>query len=248
ELSQVGRQLEMTRGRLASLARLGDAEQRMENLPILFGDCLSLAQLEGEISQTCGQLARAERISDLTAPVPAAEAIRQQTEELYRQWSALSQASGELSTITQSLHLVEHIFTLTAPMPVAEELWQQAEQLCRQWSELRRATEELSAVTGSLQGVNNIAARTEHLEQADSSLTNAGAASQSLHNLQELERDWEDEDRKYQGTTLAAERYRQEMEQLLSDYRRLLAQLGRCPVCFGELTPDTVERALSEYQ
>ncbi len=248
ELSQVGQRLETARDRIAALARLGDAEQRLERLPVLLGDCLRLVQLEGEIAQTAVQLERAGRISDLTVPVPVAEELWQQAEEMYRQWSALSQVSGDLSAIAQSLQLVDHISDLTAPVSVAEELRQQAEELCLQWSELRRVAVELSAVTGSLQGVNDIAARTEHLEQAESCLTSAGAAGQGLLALRELGRDWEDEDRKYQGATLAAERYEQETGQLLSDYRRLLAQLGRCPVCFGELTPEAVERALSEYQ
>ena len=233
---------------LAALGLLHQAEERTLQLEVVAQDHRSLSAIDAELAQVNRQLKLSQGRIVALAMLGEAEQRLESLSMLLEDCSRLAQLDGDISQTSGQLTRVERIASLTSPVPVAEDLWQRVGGLYQQLSELNRAAGDLAATNFSLQGTDRIAARTAHLEQIDACLTDAGAAWQRLHALQELWQDWQDEDRKYQGTNLAAERYQQEMEQLLSDYRQLLTQLGRCPVCFGELTAEAVERALSEYQ
>ena len=64
----------------------------------------------------------------------------------------------------------------------------------------------------------------------------------------ELGQDWKEHDNAYRGSCLAAERYQKEIDQHLQDFRKFLLKIGKCPVCFGELDQEAIERVLNEYR
>ncbi|MGD0621872.1 MAG: AAA family ATPase, partial [Thermacetogeniaceae bacterium] len=233
---------------LAALNLLEQAEERAQELESMSLRYRNLSAIAGDLGQVEQQLESARgRIASLVM-LGEAEQRLGSLETLLGDYARLVQLAGEISQTAGQLAGAEKIAGLTGAVPEAESVAQRVDDLYRQWSELTRAAGDLAAVTAAWQDADRITARTVHLERIDSYLTAAGDDWQKLHFLSELWQDWQEEDRDYQGASLAAERYQKEMEQLLDDYGKLLLRLGRCPVCFGDLTPEAVERALSEYQ
>jgi chromosome segregation ATPase len=233
---------------LAALSLLERAEERareLESIDLQYGNLTAIAgdlgQVEQQLDSARGRIAALEMMGD-------AEQRSDSLETLLGNYARMVQLDGEISQAVGQLARAEKVAGLTGAVPEAESAVQRVDALYRQWSELIRAAGDLAAVTASLKNADRIAAQTVHLERIDACLTAAGDGWQKLHSLSELWQDWQEEDRDCQGANLAAERYQKEMEQLLDDYGKLLAHLGRCPVCFGELTPEAVERALFEYR
>lgn len=153
--------------------------------------------------------------------------------------------------IRQTRALLEQaarIAAKTEAVPVAGSYCEEAEQLYQQWLELNRVCSELAGVMVALKGAAGTAERTRQLEQIAGSLEAAAETWQRLSAYREIWQNWQERERLCQGANLAAERYQHELELALSAYGRLLAQIGRCPVCFGELTEEAVRRALAEYE
>jgi DNA repair exonuclease SbcCD ATPase subunit len=233
---------------LAALRPLEEAEERAQDLEAIALKYGHLSVVAGELDQVERQLESARGRIAALAMLGEAEQRLDRLEALLGDYTRQVQLAGEISQTDAGLARVEEIAGLTVAVPQAEALWQQADALYRQWSELTRAAGDLEAVAAARQNAVAVAGRTEALERVEAGLAAAGEAYQKLGVMQDTRQSWQEHDRVYQGTSLAAERYRSETEQLLEDYKKLLSRLGRCPVCFGELTPEAVERALSEYQ
>ena len=233
---------------LAALGLLEQAEERARELESMSVRYRNLSAIAGDLGQVAQQLDSARgRITSLVM-LGEAEQRLGSLETLLGDYARLVQLAGEISQAAGQLDGAETIAGLTGAVPGAESVTQRVDDLYRQWSELTRTAVDLAAVTAAWQDADRITARSVHLERIDSCLAAAGEGWQRLRSLHELWRDWQEKEVAYQGANLAAERYQKEMEQLLADYGKLLSRLGRCPVCFGDLTPEAVERALSEYQ
>jgi DNA repair exonuclease SbcCD ATPase subunit len=217
---------------------LESREQQYGNLTSISGD---LSQVGQQLESASGRIAALERLSE-------AERRLDNLETLLGDYTRMVQFDGEISQTANQLARAAKVAGLTGSVPEAETVVQQVDLLYRQWSELTGTAGDLSAMTASWQEADRVAALTADLERIDSFLTAAGDSWRLLQLIHELWQTWQEEEAGYQGASLAAERYQKEMNQLLDDYGKLLARLGRCPVCSGELTPETVERALSEYR
>jgi exonuclease SbcC len=233
---------------LTALSLLKQAEERareLESIEQQYGNLTGIAgeldQVGQQLEKTGGRIAALERLDQ-------AEVRLSSLENLLGDYARMIQLDGEISQTANQLTRAAKIAGLTGAVPKAEAILNQVDLLHRQWSELTGAAGDLAAVTASWQEADRVAARTVDLKRVDSDLTAAGDSWQLLHLIDELWQTWQEKEADYQGASLAAERYRKEMEQLLDDYGKLLTQLGRCPVCFGELTPEAVERALTEYR
>jgi DNA repair exonuclease SbcCD ATPase subunit len=233
---------------LAALNLLERAEERareLESIGLQYGN---LAAIAGDLGQVEQQLESARGRIAALAMLGEAEQRLDRLGTLLGDYAWMVQLGREISQAAAQLARADKVAGFTGAVPEAESAVQRVEALYRQWSELTGAAGDLSAVTASWQDAARIAARTVHLERIEACLAAAGDGGQMLHTISELWQDCQEEEAGYQGASLAAERYQKEMEQLLDDYGKLLARLGRCPVCSGELTPETVERALSEYR
>jgi len=71
---------------------------------------------------------------------------------------------------------------------------------------------------------------------------------ETLAVYQEIRQELQEKEKEYRGACLAAERYQEEINQNLENFRQLLLKIGRCPVCYGKLDQKAVERALDEYR
>ena len=65
---------------------------------------------------------------------------------------------------------------------------------------------------------------------------------------QEIRQELQELEKGLPGSCLAAERYQKDINQYLVRFRDLLLKIGRCPVCYGELDQEAVERVLDEYR
>ena len=233
---------------LTALDLLEQAEERTRRLESIAPPFRILSAVSDELSQVERQLASAlDRIAAL-APLGEAEIGLGELETLIGDYARLVQLNGEISQAAGQMASTERVAGLTSAVPEAESAIQRVDVLYRQWSELTGVAGDLAAVMASWQDSERIAVRTINLERIDSCLAASGAGFQMLHRISELWQDWREKEGAYHGASLAAERCQKEMERLLDDYGELLSRLGRCPVCSGDLTPEAVERALSEYR
>lgn len=233
---------------LEAVNLLEEAEERAHDLEAIALKYRNLSVIAGEVDLVEGQLESARSRIAALALLGEAEQRLDSLQAMLGDYNRQVQLAGEISQTDGQLDRVEKIAGLTGAVPQAEELWQQLDALYREWAELIRAAGDLAAVAAAWQNAAGVADRTKRLEGIEAGLAAADEAYQRLGMMQETWQSWQEHDRVYQGTSLAAERYQKEMEQWLNDYSKLLSRLGRCPVCFGELTPEAVERVLSEYQ
>jgi exonuclease SbcC len=233
---------------LTALDLLEQAEERtrkLESIALLYRNLSAisddLSQVEQQLESSLGRIAVLVMLGE-------AEQRLGSLETLLGDYARLVQLDGEISQTAGQMARAEKVAGSTGAVPEAESAVQRVDALYRQWSELTGAAGDLAAVTASWQDSDRIAVQTVNLERIDACLAAAGDGLQTLHIISELWQDWQEEEGAYHGASLAAERYQKEMEQLLDDYGKLLSRLGRCPVCFGDLTPEAVGRALSEYR
>jgi exonuclease SbcC len=254
-LSDLQRQWQEVSAALAIAGQDLDALQSLDRAERLALELEAAVLKHGSLSDIAAELGQVKQGLELNRGQVEALAVLDDIERKLGSLEALSgsharltQLAEEISQVSAQLARAGKIAELTRSVPEAEALWQRVEASYRQWLELARAAGELAVVVSSLKGADRVVDRSAQLEQAESCLTAAGETRQKLQVFTDLLQNWVEEDHKYQGASLAAERYQKEMDQLLQDYGRLLAQLGRCPVCFGELTGEAVERALAEYR
>lgn len=254
-LSDLQRQWQEASAALAGAERVLDTLHALDRAEKLALELETVALKHGSLADIAVELGQVEQRLELNrsrvetlAVLDEMERKLERLEALGGNFARLTQLAEEISQVSVQLTGALRIANLTRSVPEAEALWQQAETSYRQWSELVRAGQELADVSSSLQRADRVVDRSANLEQAESCLAAAGETRQRLQVLADLWQNWMEEDRKYRGAGLAEERYQKEAEQLLQEYGRLLAQLGRCPVCFGELTEEAVERALAEYR
>jgi DNA repair exonuclease SbcCD ATPase subunit len=232
---------------LTALSLLKQAEERARELEVLGLQYGNLTTIAADLSQMEQQLNSAR--SRITALVMLDEVEQRldRLETLLGDYAGMVQLDGEISHAAGLLSRAAKVAGRTGAVPEAGSALQQVDELYRQWSELTGVAGDLAAVTVSWQDAGRIADRTIHLERIDACLAAAGDDWQMLRIMSALWQDWQEQESGYQGANLAAERCQREMAQLLDDYGKLLSRLGRCPVCSGELTPEAVERALSEF-
>jgi DNA repair exonuclease SbcCD ATPase subunit len=240
--------LEKAEQTLAALSLLQQAEERareLESFGLQYGN---LAEISADLGQVGQQLNSARsRIAALVI-LGEVEQRLDRLETLLGDYTGLVQLDGEIAQAAGQLSRADQVAGRTGAVPEAASAVQRMDDLYHQWSELTGVAGDLAAVTVSWRDAARIAARTADLERIDACLAAAADDWRTLQALSELRQDWQEQEADYQGTNLAAGRYQKEMEQLLDQYGKLLARLGRCPVCSGELTPETVERALAEYR
>ncbi len=188
------------------------------------------------------------RVLEGLAFVEQADDRMQNLEVLAKDYVYLSSLADDLRRVEFQLQQVEKLITGTGHVPVLETHLGRLEELSRQLNELSEVARELDTTTRSLDRCTQITVRTEMLEKSEECLSGAADALRLLNSYQELLAAWRDHQRDYQGVSLAVERYQKEVEKYLEEYRKVLSMLGRCPVCFGELTTDAIKRALAEYE
>ncbi|KUK36443.1 MAG: hypothetical protein PWQ99_213 [Clostridia bacterium] len=255
EENRIGERLKSLAEALRAYEHLPELQDRIERCADLLrqaeekGRAIDeLIGLRREWEVNSAALAETERIlSELAGCEEAEERVRylEGIGRKYREMTALLQ---EMRLVETRLNDAEAVITGSGRVPAAEDLLVKVADLYKEWSELSRTASELARVTALLNRIALIAGRTGELGVGEARLSEAEGVLRTLTSCSEVLREWHEHEKAYRGVCLAAERYQKEMEQHLKAFRDLLMELGRCPVCLGELNREAIKRVLAEYR
>ncbi|MGB9791299.1 MAG: AAA family ATPase [Thermacetogeniaceae bacterium] len=249
----------------ASIKELEEALHAYDGLPLLEKRIKELESLMcriEEISRTIEALAEiaeqwrevdyalegVRRVLELLSSLDGAEREIQRLEALEREYAALVSLAEDIRRVEVYLQRAEKAISDSECVSELESCLERLEALNKELQELVGVVREVDAVAKRLARCEHVIARTEMLEEGEKYLSRIDELVRLISSYNELLGAWLENRRDYQGASLAVERYQSEMERYLDEYERLLSALGKCPVCFGELTADSIKRALAEYE
>lgn len=169
-------------------------------------------------------------------------------EEILNNYLDLENLVAELREVEDQLTLAEMVIKKTSLVSTVDEHVKDLEGQKRLVGVLEEAMQELTLIERRLEEIERCVARTENLEAGEKYVLRAFDLVQELRILQDLWNSWQEQESGYQRTCATVERYQKELEKLLQKFRELLINMGKCPVCFGELTQEAVARVLNEYR
>lgn len=233
---------------LTALGRLDEAERacrRLAECSVEYGNLLSLHM---EIGQANHLLAKAgEILSALNRLEDVDAALRKLAEysEEYRNFVGLH---TEISHVDRLLAQTEQVLANTRHVPELGDCLQRADPLLREWQELSRIAADLENIDKYLRTVSFITERTKELGKAEKKLAEVEINRKRWDMYLELRQGWQEHEQALRGACLAAERYQKEIDSRLPNFREFLLKIGKCPVCFGKLDTEAVERVMDEYK
>ena len=125
---------------------------------------------------------------------------------------------------------------------------QKAEPRFQEWRELSQVQRELEYIEHYIKKIVFITGKTKELGKVENNLEKIEKNGRRLADYQKMRQEWQELEKTYRGSCLAAERYQKEINQYLEKFRRFLLKIERCPVCYGDLDQEAVERVLDEYR
>lgn len=255
EESRTQERLEQLAEALKAYEHLPELQERMVRIAGLLQQAEEIGQrvtelsaLQQELQENSSALTETARVLAGLAGIAEARERLQQLEECAREYREMEQLQEEISQVDDRIKRALAVLADTARVPAAGEHLDKAAELCKRWSELKETACELEQVAAQLDRIALIAGSTEQLEEAERCFAGVEKLSHLLVSCSELLQEWQDHQGAYQGVCLAAERYQQEIQEQLQNFRQVLLKLGRCPVCLGELDQEAIKRVLAEYQ
>ncbi len=262
ELRRLGEQENRSQ---AELEGISSALESYKHLPELFGKIdqlqtllrqvegireklLELSALKNEWEENTRARARMEKILAQLKGVEQAEGYYQRLKGYDGERRILMELIADLRRVNKQLHLIDQIITKTSQVPAADDRLEGAIPLFQQWRALSSIAEELQGIARGLQKVLQIAGQTKELALVEEQILKIEADRRRWEAYRQLWQGWREHEQSYQGTCLAAERFQKEIDQHLQDFEKVLLGIGKCPVCFGQLGQDEVERVLDEYK
>lgn len=207
-----------------------------------------LSELELQWKYQESELKKLQILLEQLADVEEIEKLTGQLEASLSRFRELQQLAVELAEVENRLKQAELVLRETEQVSTAEKLAGEVEERFRRWKEFGDVARELALIERQLQKMEKVAERTEVLPEAEEVVSRFEEQGRKLAVFEELYKEWQSWERSYQGVCAAAARYQKEIEEKLAEFRRLLIKLGKCPVCFGEITKEAVARILAEFQ
>ncbi len=233
---------------------LPSLEERLSRLAALLeragqvvGEEDALQELFSQWEEVARELGRLGAVLEVLAVVEEAEAKLSLLEEKFREYQELAALRSALEEVGVRLRLLERVLDATSGVAVLEERLTALEERAREVVLLSELGRELESVELLLGRAGAVAAQTAAVGRAEELVEGAEARLRALRELGELAREAREHERSYQGALAALARYEEEGEKLRAEFRRVLEALGRCPFCFGDLSPGAVARVLEEY-
>lgn len=255
EESRIQERLEQLSGVLKDYEYLPELQERIARIAELIQQvkeiekrAAELSVLQREWQENSSALAETARVLAGLAEVADAGEMLQHLDELNREYLEMEQLRQEISEVDDRLRRTSAVIAASAQVPAAGECLARFADLYTRWGELSRVARELDQAAVLLDRISLIADSTQRLGEAEQCLACAEEAFRSLASCCELLREWRDHQGAYKGVCLAADRYQQEIQEQLQDFRQVLLKLGKCPVCLGELDQEAIKRVLAEYQ
>ncbi|HHW92085.1 MAG TPA: AAA family ATPase [Firmicutes bacterium] len=221
--AQLG-ELDKLAGRLDTCRKLKEEREAVEGF---IGAANGILEKMGGLAQSEGLLAQ---VSELASRCSRGEEYRR---DLLRVQAEIGQAE-EILAAARGLEAAQEKAAL------ALECQRLGKELADLYKEKRRAERVIAATREVLQ-------HTEGVEQAAANLRLFQEKEGTVGKMAELQRElvsaWE-KGKKAQEAAAAAAR---DLKRQLAQYGALLKKLGKCPICYGDITAATIRGILSEY-
>lgn len=240
---------------LRSYEHLPDLEERITQLGELVSRAAEvtekiaeLSALQWECEENKAAITKVEQVLAALAQLKQGEQKYQQLVELSEGFLNLFNLNTEINQVNRQLEKASVVITGTGQVSDMDEYLQRISPLFQEWRDFHQIGQDLGQIARYVRNILFIAERTKELGKVEGHLVNIEEAEHRLNVYRDLWKEWQDHEKSYRGACLAAEHYQREIDQHLRDFRKLLLKLGKCPVCFGELDVDAVNRVLDEYR
>lgn len=226
------------------LNRLAGQLEKVEKVAVRLEAC---RQLKGEREAVEGHIRRAQGILAQMGGLVRGEGILARLAELASRCSRGEEYRRELQRAQAEIEKAERALAATAGLEKAQEKEALARECLRLGKELadlyrekRRADRVIAAALGVLQ-------QTRGAEEAAAKLDLSQEKAEALGKLVELRRELKSVSGKAKEAQEAAAAAARDFQRQLTQYGALLEKLGKCPVCYGDITAETIRAILSEY-
>lgn len=235
----------------ADLPQLAELVQKLTGklgeLDQLAGRLEACRQLKEEREAVEGHLRQAEGILAEMAGLAQSEGLLVKAAELAGRCSRGEEYRRELEQAQVEIGKAEGILEATRGLEEAREKEAQAREALRLGKELadlyrekRRADRVIAAARGILE-------QTEGVEEGAARLNLFQEKAAALGKLVELRQELLSASQKARDAQKAAAAAARDLQGQLARYGALLKELGKCPVCYGDITAETIQGILSEY-
>jgi len=255
EESQLAQEIEKVREALQAYDHLPQLEEKISILEEtilkveeLEKDLAVLSELEAQWKFQELELERLQVLLEQLVGVEEIEKLVGQLESLLSRFRDLRQLAQELAEVEDRLKAVELVLRETEQVSTAEKITEEVEEQFWKWKELGDVAKELALIERKLQVTEKVVGRTEVLPEVEKIVSRCEEQAGKLLIFEELYKEWQSWQSSYQGVCAAAARYQKEIDEKLAEFQDLLIRLGKCPVCFGEITSEAVARILAEFQ
>ncbi len=207
-----------------------------------------LTSLKNEWEENKGALAKNQQVLAALSHLDEAEAEYQKLKTNYDDYRSLVSLDMDIKQVNLQFERCLQVINETAQVPVIDAHLQKIDPLFQEWKDLSQIEGELGNISRYLKAIVLIAEKTKELGKVENNIEKAEKNWRTLAVYQEIRQELQEKEKEYRGACLAAERYQEEINQNLENFRQLLLKIGRCPVCYGKLDQKAVERALDEYR
>lgn len=262
ELRRLGEQEKRCQDELLQIAEALKTYEKLPELQERIGQIEGLLQhleeaalrLQGHISlqneweENKSALARSQQVLAAIARLDEAESDYRELEKLNEEYRYLLSLDLDITQANRQLERAQQIITKTEQVPVVDECLQKVEPLDREYKELSQIECELKNIDRYLKMSMYITEKTKKIAEVEEQLEQIEKYEQRLAVYHELQQEWQELEKTYRGSCLATEHYQKEIDEYLEKFKNFLLKIERCPVCYGELDQDAVERVLDEYK
>lgn len=240
---------------LKSYEHLPQLQEKIEQIGILVhqiedaaGKIEELTAIKSEWEENKRALAGVEQVLASMDQLNQAEMGCRQLEKCSEEYRNLVSLYMEICQVNRQLKQADQVIKDTAQVPVVGEYLQRVDPLFREWRELSLIAGDLKNITHYLNKILCITERTKELGKVEKKVADIEEIRRRWDVYRELWLEWQEHEKAYRGSCLAAERYQKEINGHLKEFQELLLRIGKCPVCFGDLDQEAVERVLDEYK
>ncbi len=248
-------ELEQITEALTAYDHLPELEKRIEQIELLLQRIENISQmieeltsLKSEWEENKAELAKKQKVLAAIIGLDETEAKYQELKNIFDGYRSLTTLEMEIKQVNQQFERCLQVIDETAQVPVIDAHLQKVDPYFNEWKELGQVQGELENIDRYIKKIVFITERTKELEKVENNLEKMENNGRRLAVYQEIRQELQELEKAYQGACLAAERYQQDINQYLVRFRDLLLKIGRCPVCYGELDQEAVERVLDEYR
>ena len=225
---------------LKSYDHLPELQEKIEQIGVLVHQAEEdavkveeLTALQSEWEENRRALAGVERVLAALDQLSQAEVGYRQLEKCSEEHRNLVNLYMEICQVNQQLERADQVLTNTGQVPALNEYLQKVEPLFREWRELSQIAGDLENIAQYLKKTLFITRRTKELGKVEKRLTDIEESRRRWEVYRELWLGWQEHEKAYRGSCLAAERYQKEINRHLLDFREFLLRIGRCPVDAG---------------